>query len=208
MAKGGHRFPLVIYRTMINRWWEITFFLALALFLLAWPVYKYYSSPEEAWRWWGLLILSGVSLLFMGLFLALRSMAYVQAFPTYVRLVTPFLRINISYKRILRYTTSELRVLFPPATTRGWKRDVVAPMGGKTALVLELTGWPVQPEMMRIFLSPLFFKDKTPHFVILVDDWMRLSMEMDSFRTRGATPNQPQRPQNQSILSRLPRKDS
>jgi hypothetical protein len=209
MAKGGRRFPLVIYRTMINRWWEVTFFLALVLLLLAWPVYQHPMSQAEPWRWQGLIILSGVALFFTALFLGLRSMAYVQPFPSYLRLVTPFLRINISYKRLRRYSTAEMRALFPPATTRGWKREVVAAMGGRTALVLELTGWPVNPKSMRLFLSPLFFKDKTPHFVILVDDWMRLSLELDSLRTRGTLTSQPQqRPQNQSILSRLPRKDS
>ena len=208
MAKGGRRFPLVIYRAMINRWWEFTFFLALLLLLLTWPVYQHPMSQAEPWRWQGLLILSGVALFFTALFLALRSMAYVQAFPTYLRLVTPFLRLNISYKRIRRYTTSEMRALFPPAKTRGWKSEVVAPLGGKTALVVEMNGWPAQPEFMRLFLSPFFFKDKTPHFVILVDDWMRLSLELDSMRTRGTLTSQPQRPKNQSILARLPRKDS
>jgi len=76
-----------------------------------------------------------------------------------------------------------------------------------TALVVELTGYPMSQSTLRLFLSPLFFKDKTPHFVILVDDWMRFSNELDSVRS-GAGPSSPQtqRPSGNSILSRLPNK--
>ncbi len=208
MAKGGRRFPLVIYRAMINRWWPATLFLACMLLLLSWLVYRDPSGQAEPWRWQGLLLLSGVALLFTALFLIMRSVAYVQAFPTYVKLVTPILRLNISYKRLRRYTTSEMRALFPPAKVRGWKRDLIEPLAGKTALVMDLNGWPADPWIMRLFLSSFFFKDKTPHFVILVDDWMRFSLELDSMRTGGGMASQQKRPQNQSILSRLPRKDS
>jgi hypothetical protein len=140
--------------------------------------------------------------------LGMRGMAYVQTFPSHLKLVTPFLRFNISYKRLQRYTTAEIRTLFLPDKMRGWKRNLIAPLGGRTAVVLELNGWPVQPELLRVFLSPFFFKDRTPHFVILVNDWMRFSTELESMRSGGGTarPNQP-RPRSQSILSRLPHKD-
>jgi hypothetical protein len=59
---------------------------------------------------------------------------------------------------------------------------------------------------LRLFLSPLFFKDKTPHFVILVKDWMKLSAEMESMRS-GQVPSTPQQKRDNSILSRLPNKD-
>ncbi|KAA0263535.1 MAG: hypothetical protein EDM79_17955 [Chloroflexi bacterium] len=58
---------------------------------------------------------------------------------------------------------------------------------------------------LRLFLSPLFFKDKTPHFVLLVQDWMRFSAELESMRT-GTTTSAPQKTRDTSILSRLPRK--
>ena len=207
MAKAGHRFPLLIYRAMIDRWWPVTLFLALSLLLLAWPVYKDPLGQAESWRWEGLVYLSGVALAFTVMLLIMRSVAYVQAFPTHIKLVTPFLRFNISYKRLRRYTTSEVRTIFTPATVRGWKRDVIGPLSSKTAIILELNGWPAQPELLRLFLSSFFFKDKTPHFVVIVQDWMRLSLEIDSMRTGGGTQNQ-QRPLNQSILSKLPRRDS
>jgi hypothetical protein len=209
MARGGRRHPLVIYRQVINRWWPETLILGLLLAGLAWPVYKNPISQFEPWRWQWMLGLGAGVVLFALLLLAMRSMAYVQVFPTYLKLVTPFLRLNISHKRLRRSTTTEMRVLFPPEKMRGWKRDVIAPLGGRTVVVLELNGWPAAPELLRVFLSPFFFKDKTPHFVILVNDWMRFSTELESLRNgEGIAKPKQSRSINQSILSRLPRKDS
>lgn len=208
MARAGRRFPLLVYRAMIDRWWPATLFLAFALLLLAWPVSKDPLARVQSWRWMGLIALGGLALAFTVMLLVMRGMAYVQAFPTHIRLVTPFLRFNISYKRLRKYTSVEVRAIFPPASVRGWKRDVIAPLSSKTALILDLNGWPAQPQLLRLFLSSFFFRDRTPHFVLLVNDWMRLGMEIDSMRSGGpSTTNQP-RPPSQSILSRLPRNDS
>ena len=208
MAKAGRRFPLLFYRAMMNRWWPVTLTLSLGLLLLAWPVYSHTLTRADAWRWQGLVGLASLSFGFTFVLIVMRSFAYVQAFPTYVKLVTPFLRINISYKRLRKTTSAEVGAVFPPTSVRGWKREVIAPLASKTALILDLNSWPADPKMLRLFLSSFFFKDKTPHFVFLVDDWMRLSMEIDSMRTGGATAQEQKRPGSQSILSRLPRKDS
>lgn len=207
MAQAGRRHPLVIYRALMNRWWPATLSIAIGLVALAWAVKR--SSPLDPWRWTGLLGLAGIMLALTALLLILRRLAYVQAFPTHIRLKTPFLQINISYKRVRRYVSTEFRTLFPPNKLRGWKRDLIAPLSSKTALVLELTSWPIHPRFIRLFLSPFFFKDKdkTAHFVILVDNWMGLSAEIDSKRTAPKdTPSQP-RQMDRSILGKLPRRD-
>ena len=208
MAGGGRRYPLLIYRAVINRWWPATLFLTFVLAVTAWPIRN--LDPFAPWRWQGLLGLAGIALVFTALLFVLRANAYVQAFPTHLRLVTPFLRFNISFKRLRRYTTTELRSLFPPNRLSGSKREIIAPLGGKTAIVLELNGWPASPGLLRIFLSPFFFKprDTTPHFIILVDDWMRFSIEVESKRTgpREAEAAAP-RPMDRSILGKLPRRD-
>ncbi len=204
MAKGGRRYPLLIYREMLGRWWQDVFWLGVGLLGLAWVVY--YNDLGQS-RWQGFLALSGISFVVALVLFVMRGIAYIQPFPTYIRIVTPILRLNISYKRLRRYTTSEMRAIFPPAKRMpNWKREVVGKFSSKTALVLELSGWPVEPRLMKVFLSSLFFRDNTPHFVILVNDWMRLSLEIDSMRTGGGAQQQ-NRPQNQSILSRLPRGD-
>lgn len=209
MMRGGRRHPLIVYRKIINRWWPETLTLGLILMALAWPIYQDPLGQVQPWRWKGMLVLGGGTILIALMLLAMRSMAYVQVLQTHIKLVTPFLRLNISHKRLQRSTTAEMRTIFPPEKMRGWKREVIASLGARTAVVLELNGWPAVPEILRLFLSQLFFKDNMPNFVILVDDWMRFSTELESMR-RGEGKNQSAQPRSldQSILSRLPRKRS
>jgi len=60
--------------------------------------------------------------------------------------------------------------------------------------------------LLRLFLSPFFFKDMTPHLVILVRDWMSLSTTIDIQHVNGELPQQ--KTMGDSILSRLPRAGS
>ena len=204
MAKTGHRYHLVIYSHMINRWWPATFTLALALFGLAWGVSRLPEGKAFPYLVTATAGIGGVALIFTIFLLMIRKMAYVQPFPTYLRLVTPFLRMNISYKRFRGTTTSEMRSLFPPKSVSNWQREIIAPLSSMTAIVINLSGYPVSPLMLRWFLSPFFFKDETAHIVILVKEWLRFSAELDSMRmNRGQGEKQASR--KNSIISRLPR---
>jgi hypothetical protein len=203
MAKDGHRFPLVVYTHMINRWWPAILTIGLALLGLSWAVY---SWGFEQWRWLTFASI-GVLHLFLGLLLlAIRKSAYVKPFSDRLQLVTPFLRLNISYKRFRRASSANMGALFPPKSVSNWQADIIQPLAKLTALVIELNGYPMSRSMLRLFLSPLFFKDKTPHLVILVDDWMKLSSELESMRL-GTSPSTPQPKRDNSILSRLPNKN-
>ena len=75
----------------------------------------------------------------------------------------------------------------------------------KTALVIELTAYPMPRNVLRLFLSRFFFKDATPHLVILVEDWLKFSSELDSMRT-GTDPEPARKKPKDSILSRLPQR--
>ncbi len=201
--KGGRRYSLVVYTHMINRWWTAIFTIGLALLGLSWAVY---SWGFEQWRWLTFASIGGLHIFLGLLLLAMRKSAYVQPFSDHLRLVTPFLRLNISYKRFRRASSANMGALFPPKSVSNWQADIIQPLAKMTALVIELNGYPMSRSMLKLFLSPLFFKDKTPHFVILVDDWMKLSAELESMRS-GSSPSTPQQKRDNSILSRLPNKN-
>jgi len=150
----------------------------------------------------------GVLAIIVGVFfMIIKQFAYIQPLPNYLKLATPFMRVNISYKRIKKTITSEMHYLFPYKSLSGWVQDIFEPLAGKTAIVLELNSYPVSPNLLRMFLSRFFFKDKSPHLVILVKDWMRFSTELDSMRTdTDPNPPQHQRRAKDSILTRLPHK--
>jgi len=203
-AKSGRRYPLVVYTMMINRWWPAILTLGLAMLGLAWGVR---SWGFDQWRWSTLAGLGAFIVLLAFIMLTIRKMAYVQPFSNHLRLVTPFLRLNISYKRLHKTSSATIGALFPPSSVSNWKKGIIEPIAKMTAVVVELYAFPISPFALKFFLSPLFFKDKTPHFVILVEDWMRFSSELESKRV-GGTGEQTggrQIKRDTSILSRLPR---
>ena len=207
MARGGHKYPLIVYQHMLNRWWPALIAMGLGMFALAYSEYIDPMARFLPWRWQLFAGIGALSVLIGVFFLVLRHLAYVQPFPEYLKLVTPFMRINISYKRIKKTTTTEMRYLFSFKSLSGWMQDIFEPLAGKTAMVIELNGYPVSPVMLRFFLSRFFFKDKTPHVVILVKDWMHFSSELESMRTGiDIIPSAPQKRQKSSILSQLPKK--
>lgn len=203
MARAGKRYPLVIYEYMLNRWWPATLTLSLVLFAIWWQVSRRETPPEEAWRNLALLAIGGITLLMTIFIFLMRKAAYVRPYGSHLRLITPFLRLNISYRRLLRTSTSSMHSLFPPSKMSSWTRGAMEPLFSKTAIVLELNGHPIPRAMLRFFLSPFFFKDKSPHLVILVKDWMSFSTELESLRTGGSIGNSKRG--DKSILSGLPR---
>jgi len=205
MARAGHKYPLIVYRHMLNRWWPAMIAIGLGMFALAYSEYIEPLGKFLPWRW-QLFASVGALAIFVGIFFWIaRYVAYVQPLPNSLKLVTPFMRLNISYKRLKKTTATEMRYLFSYKSMSGWVRDIFSPLANKTALVIDLNGYPISPFLLRLFLSRFFFKDKAPHLVILVQDWMRFSAELESMRS-GVDPNPPapKRSKN-SILSRLPR---
>jgi hypothetical protein len=55
------------------------------------------------------------------------------------------------------------------------------PFYGRTAVVVELSDYPMNPRIMRFFLAPQMFSPRSKGLVFLVPDWMAFSTELDSF---------------------------
>lgn len=197
MAKGGRKHKLLIYKLMINRWWPAT--LTLAIITLGWaggswatdyffgdqnPIPKLEELPFY------LLIGAGVmNLFFTFLLISVRDSAHVQLFPGYLRLVTPFFRFNVSFKRIIRISNSEVAALFPTKKISSWRAEIIEPLAAHTATVIHLKSYPISRFWLKTFLSPFFFSDNTPHLVLILDDWMRFNAEFDSVRVSAGQAN-------------------
>jgi hypothetical protein len=124
----------------------------------------------------GLALISAIFLI------TIRKYAYVQPFEDHLRVVTPFLRLKISYRRIRQATCTEIRHLFAMGRNRRLNRTM-GKLASLTVIVLDLNGLPLPRAVLRLFLSPLFFPDKTPRLALLVRNWISLSTELESCRT-------------------------
>jgi hypothetical protein len=200
-SRPGRRYPLLVYKTMINLWWPKTLVIGLVLAGLGGFLFQLEAWRFEPWRGLVLMVAGGLCLLATVGLLILRSMSYVQPYSDHLRLVTPFLQVRLSYKRVQKTTSVIMSSIFPPRNLSFTQRDFLEPLLPLTALLIELNGLPVSQQMMRRFISPYLFKDKTPHVVLLVADWMKLSGEIETLRFGGEVAK---RKADQSILSRLP----
>jgi hypothetical protein len=193
LALSGHRHRLVLYTYILNRLWRLTFSIGLLLVAMVaaigWlpSILPHYVpvmiSEPMLWTLGGM----GVYAILLSVFLAaIRKSAYVRPFDTHLRLVTPFLAMNISYQRFVQASSSEMGRLFYVENLKGLKLDFLRPLGGQTAIVIELESWPLPRRVLELFLSPYFFPDKTARLAVLVPDWMKFSNELESFRSRRA----------------------
>ena len=104
MARAGHRYPLLVYRHMLNRWWFAFVFMGIALFgwayveyrqpgpLLLWP---FMLGPFLVWPWQLLIAIGALAILVGIFFWLIRFVAYVQPYPNYLKLVTPLDRKSV-----------------------------------------------------------------------------------------------------------------
>lgn len=206
MRRVGRKYPLLIYKRMLDLWWPLTLSIGVALFISWWPASKHPVWQAEPWRFIMLLVVVGFLFLATAILLLMGRLAYVRLFGDHLLVATPFLRMKIHYKRIHRTSIAAMHILFPPGKLSSWKREILEPLASRTAIVLELNSLPISRSALQMFLSPFFFKDQSPHILILVKDWMKFSTELDSFRTTGGVAYQKARPPS-SILSRLPKKE-
>lgn len=213
MPRAGHRHLLVLYVHIIGRWWRAMLGIGITLLILAGGLYGLprflpqvpVGNVPQVTLW----VTTGVGsfALLAAIFLVtIRKFAYVQPFDNHVRLVTPFLRLKISYRRIRQTSCVAMTSLFPQERYKGRKRAILQALMKNTAVVLDLNGLPLSRPTLQLYLSPLFFPDKTPRLALLVPDWIKFSTELESFR--GAwldAQNQPGRDPNAALLASLSR---
>lgn len=181
-VKPGRRHKLLLYSRMMDRVCGIA--LISGLFVAAWLAgihfgYLPHLTPLAKWLSYG-----GAIILFaIGLFALLaRNMAYVQARPDHLRVVTPFLRLKISYQRIKTIRSGEMAYLFPRGGTNWGTRSFLDPFYAKTAVITELSSLPLSRKALRLFLAPQMFIPRTNSMVFLVSNWMAFSTEIESRR--------------------------
>lgn len=179
-AKKGVRHPLLLYRRTMDRVGEYTLILGIFLGVAGgWPLLKetfIMGVNSNVWLL-GIALLSFAISIFAYL---TRLVSYVQATDSTLKVVTPFIRLKISYRRIQSFHPVLIQQLFPPEQLTWAGRSYLSAFTGKTALLVELRGYPIDPAILRLFWSAQMFSPQSIGLVLLVSDWMKLSTELDS----------------------------
>lgn len=189
MSAPGRRHRLLLYMYILDRWWRLVFFIGLVLLALAFCL-RYIPSLSAGMELFeissaslGMIGTTGIIAILLAIFLAtVRYFAYVQPFEDHLRLVTPFLRLKISYRRIRQTGTDQVGRLFPPPQKKS-RRAILQSLSPLNAIVLDMNGFPLPKYALLFFLSPLFFPDQTSRLALLVPDWISFSNELESYRS-------------------------
>jgi hypothetical protein len=178
----GNRYPLLLYRRTLDRVWRNTFLLGLILLAIwALPLIRETSLAGISSK--DLILAAAAVVMVLAIFALLgRRVAYAQVYNDHLRLVTPFLRLNISFRRIRSTYPVMLQQLYPASSASWAQRRFLEPFFGKTVIVIELKGYPVSPNLLRFFLPAQMFSPRSEGLVVLTDDWMKFSAELDTMR--------------------------
>ncbi|MEW5871994.1 MAG: hypothetical protein AB1894_22180 [Chloroflexota bacterium] len=179
--KFGSRHPLLFYRRTMDRVWKITFVLGLVLAAVwRWSLLGETMILGISSRVWFLAI-AALSFFLSAFAFMSRFKAYVQVHRDYLSVVTPFLGFRVSYRRMRTAYPVLLQQLFPPNEARRAERQYLEPFYGKTVIVVEMRGFPIDPRLLKLFLPSQMFSPRANGLVFLVPDWMGFSTELDSF---------------------------
>ena len=181
-TNNGTRHTLLYYRRSLDRIWKTTFLLSLVIAYAGWKAASrgavFLGIGSELW----LFSLAALVFLFSAFSFVMRHQAYIQAKSSYLKVVTPFLRFHISYRRIRSAYPALIQLLFPAEASSWSQHNFLKPFYGKTVLVVELIGYPANPNLMRLFLPGPMFSPRNIGLVFMVPDWMKLSTELDTLR--------------------------
>ena len=183
--RSGERFRLIIYERMWKRWAFPCILIIPASIALWWfaPLLSITHVLHRALA----LVPALVALILLVLTFLSRRRAWVLCLPNHLRIQTPIYPLVISYGRIKQVLPQPFSQVFNPAEEKAARRSWLQPYWGKTALVVQISKYPVRRAWLRLWFNTYLLSSDTPGFIFLVEDWMGLSRQIDDFRTAWET---------------------
>jgi hypothetical protein len=174
----GKRHPLLLYRRTMDRFILATLPLGAVMAAIQWPGLGLVPAGGQPLDL--LLLITTIILLGMGLLgILFRNYAHVQARQDHLKVVTPLLSLKVSYRRLKSVHPATVGKLFPIHEAKWSERRFLEPFYGETAVIVELSAYPLSKRFLRFFLGEHTFLPHLTGFVFLVPDWMGLSTEID-----------------------------
>jgi len=176
--KAGKRRPLLLWQQYNEQlFWPAIMIFAVCAGLLVWN-----PAPFQRFRLELGVMLAGTGLILVLTF-AFRLTAYVQCRLDGLLVQTPFQHVKIPYEEIRLTRPTQFYHLFPPDDQRWTQRSFLAPLWGKTAVVVEMDKLPVRAGWLRMWMGKYMVCSDVVGIALLVRDWMGLRSELDEFIT-------------------------
>lgn len=183
--KRRARFPLLVY-TPLRRWGSLGLLTAIVTGAF-WLLLPRVLGPTPLRPVVLLAVLAGLTLWAYGTFAP--RVAHVRCEPHALRLQSPLMPLLISYRRVERTRTVPMGAVFDPRKDRAVRRWPPEYLN-MTAVAIDLKSYPVQPWWLRLWFDRHLFQPDRPGLVLLVDDWLGLSQQLDgalsAYRARRA----------------------
>jgi hypothetical protein len=169
---------LLIYELISKRVRGKLFWLGAVLFLLG--LYDLYVAPflGQYWFiWW--LALFVVGLLWFYYAVLLRRAKLVVK-PAHLLLQGPLVAVPISYGRVQSVIATQFTPHINLQTLRPAQRALVKELAGRPCGFVALNGYPKRLHKGHLWFPRLLFSDKQTGLLIVVQDWMQLSRDVDA----------------------------
>jgi uncharacterized membrane protein (DUF106 family) len=75
MARGGTKFPLIVYKHLLNRWWTPMIAMGLGMFGIAYGQYMEPLGPFLPMSWMPLVVIGVLAIMIGIFFLIIRQIA-------------------------------------------------------------------------------------------------------------------------------------
>lgn len=166
----------------------------LWVLLLILALYDFNKRPlfgDGVWQMvWVAFGASFILWLYYGL-LVRRAAVIVQ--PRVVIIRGPLRSMRISYGRIAAITSTQLVYHHPRKQYKGPSLVLIEAIGNKSCLHIELHTYPKQYTRRQFWYSRFLFSEQRPGLLLVVDDWMALSRQLEEARLRWHDANRAQR---------------
>ncbi len=175
--QSRNRYPLLVYREMTRAWLWPSLLLIPGGVLLWWAVPQIPQLDARFAPAGLVLSVAGTLLLF---YVLLARRAHVSCAKNKFVIHTPLYPVAFSYGRITMIRPTEFNTIYPPQEEKSSRRRMYAHLWAKTALVVDVRGFPLPLRWLKLWFHPYLLHPKEQALVLLVEDWMALSLQLET----------------------------
>ncbi len=163
----------------MDRLWRMFLLMDIVLWTLWWfaAFIPMIQPPRDTTIFYAALFSTGFTVFAF----FVRNMSYVQAHRDHIAMVTPFLRMKISFQRLQSIRPVDFGAIFEWQTLSWADRRFMRPYHVKTVVALLLNDYPIAPSILHFFLPKQIFLPQGTGFWLLIADWVSFNTEVDSF---------------------------